>query len=59
MTRTIEVLRHETETEGTLAQDEHWRRVREWRGKHKRPGSMVDELLQERRDEIARDEAWI
>ncbi|MEO6908617.1 MAG: hypothetical protein ABI210_12080 [Abditibacteriaceae bacterium] len=55
----IEVLRHEAEPNGASAQTEHRQRVQALRGKYKKSGSMVDELLRDRRDEVARDEAQI
>ena len=55
----IEVLRHEAQPNGASAPDEHRQRVYALRGKYKKSGSMVDELLRDRRDEVARDEAHI
>lgn len=52
----IEVLRHETETNGASAQDEHRRRVRELRGCMAHVPGTVDDFLRERREETEKED---
>jgi|GEM_PF-5574472 len=52
----IEVLRHDTEINGTSAQQEHRRRVRELRGCMAHVPGMVDDFLRERREETENED---